>query len=80
MSATSLETVRDWIAATYGHRALDFWTGVAASDGSILPSVDSGDGIHLNDVGHAMLYASVINSGVLRGICGLLFPFPPIKF
>jgi len=38
---------------------IDFWTGIATSNGRINPKLDSGDGIHLNDKGHRLLYYRV---------------------
>lgn len=54
----------DTTLAIYGDHALDFWYGTAAEDGTILPQYDSGDGIHLNDAGHAVLYDVVVDSGI----------------
>jgi lysophospholipase L1-like esterase len=51
----NLATMRDWIRGTYGERSVDFWTGLANDDGGILPWADAGDGVHLNDAGHALL-------------------------
>ncbi|PPK85806.1 lysophospholipase L1-like esterase [Neolewinella xylanilytica] len=53
--------VRDSILAIYGEMAIDFWTGLASADGFIVDSLDSGDGIHVNDDGHAILYQRVLN-------------------
>ena len=50
---------RDSLAAYYGARALDFWTDVATDEYRIGPRLDSGDGIHLNDRGHRLLYRRV---------------------
>ena len=52
-------TTRDSVLAYYGDRALDFWTDVATEDDRIGPRLDSGDGIHLNDRGHRLLYRRV---------------------
>ncbi|MEM7654544.1 MAG: GDSL-type esterase/lipase family protein [Bacteroidota bacterium] len=48
---------RDSILVRYVPRVLDFWTGLEDSliTGWIDPAFDSGDGVHLNDVGHALL-------------------------
>ena len=51
--------VRDSILAIYGDRAIDFWTGLADDNGFIIDSLDSGDGTHLNDGGHRILYQRV---------------------
>ncbi|THH41171.1 GDSL-type esterase/lipase family protein [Neolewinella litorea] len=53
--------VRDSLFAIYGDRAIDFWTGVADGNGFILDSLDSGDGIHLNDAGHRLLFDRVVD-------------------
>ena len=45
---------------------LDFWTDLAAGDGSIRPEYDAGDGIHLNDAAHAILAQRVEESGILE--------------
>lgn len=34
----------------------DFWNGLAQSNGFILPQFNSGDGIHLNNAGHRVIY------------------------
>ena len=49
-------SVRDAIFSTYGDHAIDFWTGIAANNGFILSQYDSGDGIHLNNEGHDILF------------------------
>ncbi len=63
-----LAAMRDWIESRYQQRSLDFWSGLASIDGSILPSVDAGDGIHLNDAAHRLLFERV----VLKDIPGIL--------
>jgi lysophospholipase L1-like esterase len=60
----NLITMRDWIRGRYAERSLDFWTGLATDDGSILPWADSGDGIHLNDGGHALLAGRVAEARI----------------
>ncbi len=56
--AIQLET-RDSILTVFGHRAIDFWTGLADSAGLPLSQYDSGDGVHLNDAGHNILFERV---------------------
>jgi len=50
--------MRDSILIRYTPRVLDFWSGLedSTSLGWIDPAFDSGDGVHLNDAGHALLY------------------------
>ncbi|MBE7480725.1 MAG: SGNH/GDSL hydrolase family protein [Polyangiaceae bacterium] len=62
----ALFEARDAIAARFGDRSIDFWTDLAAPDGSILPELDSGDGIHLNDAAHAILADRVIAEDIPR--------------
>jgi lysophospholipase L1-like esterase len=50
--------------ARFGTFAIDFWNGVGAPDGTILPQYDSGDGTHLNDSGHALLFSRVLDADV----------------
>ena len=59
---------RDALRAEFGDRCLDFWSVVAAADDGVRPEVDSGDGVHLNDAGHAALARVVREAGVLEGM------------
>ena len=45
----------------YNNIYLDFWTGFTESDASIRTSFNSGDGIHMNDKGHRLMFARVFN-------------------
>ncbi len=56
----SLMQVRDYITNTYGANAIDAWTTLAQTNGYIETIYDSGDGIHLNNKGHKLLYQRVI--------------------
>jgi lysophospholipase L1-like esterase len=51
--------------ARYVPHCIDFWTGTAADDGSILPALNSGDGIHLNNTGHRIVFSRVVDSHLL---------------
>lgn len=64
--------LKDSIMAIYQDHAIDFWNGLADMNGWILPEFNSGDGVHLNDLGHALL-ASRVFMHQLDTIC-----FPPI--
>ncbi|MCI4666619.1 MAG: SGNH/GDSL hydrolase family protein [Bacteroidia bacterium] len=57
--------VRDSIFAVFGSRAIDFWSGLADSIGHPLGTYDSGDGVHLNDAGHKILFERVQAANVL---------------
>ncbi len=59
-----LTQFRDSILNIYGDRAIDFWTGIAAPNGFIQSAFDSGDGIHLNNAGHRLLFERVLAKGI----------------
>lgn len=52
--------MRDSTFSKFGEKTLDFWTDIADSNGRILSKLDSGDGIHLNDIGHEILFQRVL--------------------
>lgn len=49
----------DTIPDVYGNYAIDFWNDLADENGFIKDEFDSGDGIHLNDAGHRLLFSRV---------------------
>ncbi|MEM6347868.1 MAG: GDSL-type esterase/lipase family protein, partial [Bacteroidota bacterium] len=51
--------VRDSINAKYAPFTIDFWTTIATANNTIEPAYDSGDGVHLNDDGHKILFQRV---------------------
>jgi lysophospholipase L1-like esterase len=51
--------VRDRTKQEFGDRALDFFTPLAAADGTPLPLYNQGDGIHPNAEGHRLLFEQV---------------------
>jgi lysophospholipase L1-like esterase len=56
-----LKELHDSIMQEMGFFAVDFWTGIAdPADYSILPAYSQGDGIHLNDAGHDILFQRVL--------------------
>lgn len=56
--------VRDWIITTYGSKAINFWTDIADVDGTILSNLNAGDGTHLNDAGHLILFNKVLAANI----------------
>lgn len=60
--------VRDSVFVTYGSKALDFWTGIADTAGLIDTTYDSGDGVHLNDAGHRLLFNRVVGKNILSAL------------
>lgn len=61
---TNLMEMRDSTFARFGEHAVDFWNTLALPGGTIDPLYDSGDGIHLNDAGHGVLFERVAAKGI----------------
>lgn len=55
------------ITSRYPGKVMDFWTGIAQSDGTIHPFYNA-DGTHLNNAGHALLYE--------RALAAVQLPLP----
>lgn len=66
-----LRIVKDSILARYGTRAIDLWNGLAAGDGTILPQFNAGDGIHLNNAGHRLVYERVVAANIWQTITSI---------
>lgn len=64
--------IKDSIYAHFNPFVIDFWTTIATPGYTIEPIYNSGDGVHLNDLGHALLAQRVEESAVLDSI----FVFP----
>ena len=60
--------VRDSIFAAFGLFAIDFWTTIALPNNDIDPLYDSGDGTHLNDAAHGILFGRVRDENILSHI------------
>ncbi len=58
-----------WIESFYKEKAIDFYTGLASNKDSILYKFDSGDGIHLNNRGHKILYDRVVAQNIPDTLC-----------
>ncbi len=61
-----LITMRDSTYSLCGNHTIDFWTTLATEKGKINPKYDSGDGIHLNDAGHKILFERVVVKGIIQ--------------
>jgi lysophospholipase L1-like esterase len=66
-----LVEMRDSTYSLFGDHTIDFWTGLALDDGRIDPAVNSGDGVHLNDAGHRLLFRRVVASSILSVVSGI---------
>jgi lysophospholipase L1-like esterase len=58
------KAVRDGILQRFGPFAIDLWTPLAAPNDSLAAPFDSGDGVHLNDEGHAVVFQQVIQKDI----------------
>jgi hypothetical protein len=67
----NLMTVRDSLRNRYGAKMIDVWPDLAQSDGRIKPEYDSGDGVHVNNTGHRLIYNRVVGSGVWAMLTGI---------
>ncbi len=54
------QEIRDSILHNFGMHAIDLFTPLADSMSWLLPHFGSGDGIHLNDQGHKLIFQSVV--------------------
>ncbi|MCK7558093.1 SGNH/GDSL hydrolase family protein [Chitinophaga sedimenti] len=64
-----LMDMRDWLATRFGAKYIDFWTGFANSDGTINPTYAYGDGIHLNNAAHKIMFDRVAAEGIPDTLC-----------
>jgi len=53
---SALKAMRDSTFSRYGKYAVDFWTDIALPNGFINPKYNSGDGVHLNNEAHRILF------------------------
>jgi lysophospholipase L1-like esterase len=60
----ALISLRDATIATYPNTYIDFWTTVANADGTINSTYNS-DGVHLNNVGHNILFHRTEEKNIL---------------
>lgn len=54
--------LKDAILARYGNRAINLWDSLATPDGMPKDECDAGDGAHLNNLGHRLVFESVRDS------------------
>lgn len=65
----SLFQMRDWVNQHFGNKAIDFWTNIANADGTINANYNSGDGIHLNNQGHHIIFSRAVQERIWDSIC-----------
>ncbi|MBC9933566.1 GDSL-type esterase/lipase family protein [Chitinophaga qingshengii] len=68
-AAARLAQMRDTINLYFGNKAIDFWSGLAQPNGYILPAYNSGDDVHFNAAGHAILFQRVVDKYIPAAVC-----------
>ena len=61
--------VKDEMFSIYTDKAIDFWSDIDDVDGKILSNLDFGDGIHINNTGHNILFNRVLNKNIEEFTC-----------
>jgi lysophospholipase L1-like esterase len=65
-----------WITNFYKTHSIDFQNGLASPKDSILFKYNAGDGIHLNDAGHRVLYQRVVAKDIPDSLCNAVNRIP----
>jgi lysophospholipase L1-like esterase len=60
----ALQEMKEKTHRIFGDKSIDFWTDLATSTGTITPTLDSGDGIHLNNAAHRILFQRVLDEDI----------------
>ena len=63
---TEMKTI---LMELYPESYIDFYEGLQSKNGNILPQYNSGDDIHLNDLGHQLLFTRIKNKGIHCILC-----------
>ncbi|MGE5498258.1 MAG: GDSL-type esterase/lipase family protein, partial [Syntrophothermus sp.] len=61
-----LLALRDSLLSIYKPRAIDIWTGLSGNDGYLLSQYNSGDGVHMNSDGHAILFQRMVDARIFE--------------
>ena len=78
---TSQRNLYNWINSFYKTKSINFQAGITSPKDSILSKYNAGDGIHLNDGGHQILYKQVVAEKIPDSLCAVkkLFQFARIN-
>ncbi len=68
ISRDKIKALKERIQTEYKDMSIDFYTGLCDETGKILTQYDSGDGLHLNDVAHAILCQRVVDANIFSKI------------
>lgn len=61
--------LKNWILQRFGNKAVDFWTSIAAAGDSIAALYSAGDGVHVNNAGHHLLFTRIVEEKIWDSIC-----------
>jgi len=64
----NLKDMRQWVLDRFGSKAINFWDGLANTDGTIA-SAYFYDNVHVNDKGHEVFYKRLLQSCILDTLC-----------
>jgi|SRR5665213_407986 len=64
-----LKTLNDTVKSVYTYHVNDFLDQLSTSTYSIKPQYESGDGIHVNNAGHAVIFNATLNQSVFISVC-----------
>ena len=64
-SRDKIKALKERIQSEFQEMSIDFYTGLCDESGKILPQYDSGDGLHLSDSAHAILFERVLDADIL---------------
>ncbi|WP_440134206.1 SGNH/GDSL hydrolase family protein [Chitinophaga sancti] len=65
---TRLKTLNDKMVSVYGNHFSNVYDTLTAEDGTIKATLAYGDGIHLNNAGHNILYHKIADHAVFQGV------------
>jgi len=63
-----LKTLNDAVKQVYTSHVNDFLDALSTADYHIKPKLEYGDGIHLDDAGHTIIYNSVLKNPILQSV------------
>lgn len=65
---TRLKTLNEKMQTTFGEHFTNVYDTLAAEDGTIRAAVAYGDGVHVNNTGHDILYHKIAEHTVFQGV------------
>ena len=68
-ATNNLILLKDWVNLRFGNKAIDFWTDIANADGSVNNFYSAGDGVHLNNYGHHLVFKRILEEKIWDSIC-----------